>query len=92
MPEAAETAAYYIVSEALANAAKHARATSGAVSVAARDAVLLVEIRDDGRGGADLESGSGLVGLRDRAEALGGSLRVESAPGAGTVIQASLPL
>ena len=92
LPEAAETAVYYIVSEALANAAKHARATSGAVSVASADAVLFVEIRDDGRGGADLESGSGLVGLRDRAEALGGSLTVESAPGAGTVVRASLPL
>jgi signal transduction histidine kinase len=92
LPEAAETAAYYIVSEALANAAKHAQATSGAVSVAAGGAVLLVEIRDDGCGGADLESGSGLVGLRDRAEALGGSLTVESPPGAGTVVRASLPL
>jgi PAS domain S-box-containing protein len=92
LPEAAETAAYYIVSEALANAAKHAEATGGAVSVAAENGVLVVEIRDDGRGGAELDAGSGLVGLRDRAEALGGSLTVESPPGDGTVVRAGLPL
>jgi signal transduction histidine kinase len=54
--------------------------------------MLVVEIRDDGRGGAALDAGSGLVGLRDRAEALGGALSVESPPGGGTVVRAGLPL
>ena len=91
LSEPIETAAYYIVSEALANAAKHAEARSGAVTARRDGDGLLVEIRDDGRGGADLE-GSGIVGLRDRAEALGGSLTVESPPGGGTVVRAYLPL
>ena len=92
LPEPVETAAYYIVSEALANAAKHADATSGAVAVVRDGEILVVEIRDDGRGGAELNGGSGIVGLRDRAEALGGSLAVESAPGEGTVVRAQLPI
>jgi signal transduction histidine kinase len=92
LPEPVETAAYYIVSEALANAAKHADPQTGAIVVRRDDGVLAVEIRDDGRGGADLTGASGIVGLRDRAEALGGSLSVDSPPGEGTVIRAQLPL
>jgi signal transduction histidine kinase len=92
LPEPLETATYYFVSEALANAAKHAEARRGSVAVRRDDGIVVVEIRDDGRGGADLGSGSGLVGLRDRAEALGGSLTVDSPRGGGTVVRAQLPL
>jgi PAS domain S-box-containing protein len=92
LPETLETAAYYIVSEALANAAKHAEAERGTVSVRSHDGVVSIEIHDNGRGGASLAGGSGIVGLRDRAEALGGSLTVESPPGGGTTVLARLPL
>ena len=92
LPEPVETAAYYTVAEALTNAAKHARATTAHVEVAERDGALDVRIRDDGRGGADFSDGSGLVGLKDRAEALGGHLRLHSPPGAGTTIEIELPL
>jgi signal transduction histidine kinase len=92
LPERIETAAYYIVSEALANSAKHADAQRGRVFVRREDGAVTVEVRDDGRGGADLAGGSGLVGLRDRAEALGGALELESAPDLGTTIRARLPL
>jgi signal transduction histidine kinase len=92
LPEPAEIAAYYAVSEALTNIAKHAHATAADVQVAAGDGVLHVRVRDDGRGGADITGGSGLVGLRDRAEALGGRLLLHSPPGAGTSVQVSLPL
>jgi signal transduction histidine kinase len=92
LAEAVETAAYYTVAEALTNAAKHARATSAEVEVAEGGGVLHVRIRDDGRGGADFSDGSGLVGLKDRAEALGGRLRLNSPPGAGTTLEIELPL
>ena len=92
LPEPLEVAAYYVASEALANAAKHARASRVEVSLALRDGVLLLSIRDDGVGGADPARGSGLEGLRDRVEALGGSVRVVSQPGVGTNITAELPL
>ena len=91
-PEPLEVAAYYVASEALANAAKHARASRIEVSLALRDGLLLVSIRDDGVGGADPAGGSGLVGLTDRVEALGGSIRVVSKPEVGTNITAELPL
>ena len=84
--------AYYVVSEALANAAKHAEASAVAVEVEAVDGALLVSVRDDGVGGAEVGHGSGLVGLRDRVEALGGRISVESPPGAGTSVRAELPL
>jgi signal transduction histidine kinase len=90
--ERVEVAAYYVVSEALANAAKHAAASAVDVAVGRRDGWLTVSIRDDGRGGADASKGSGLVGLSDRVEALGGTLAIASAVGAGTAIEVELPL
>jgi signal transduction histidine kinase len=92
LPEPVEIAAYYTVAEALANVAKHAHATVVDVQVAAMDGVLQVRVRDDGRGGADFSEGSGLVGLRDRAEALCGHLRLASPPGEGTTLEITLPL
>ena len=92
MPEQVEVAAYYVVSEALANTAKHAHATKVNVEVEQRDGVLRVVVRDDGRGGADPAYGSGLQGLQDRAEAVGGRILVVSPPGAGTSVQVELPV
>ena len=91
-PEPVETAAYYVASEALANAMKHAQASHVEMSLATRDGSLLLSIRDDGVGGADPARGSGLAGLTDRVEALGGSIRLHSAAGAGTHITVDLPL
>ena len=87
-----ETAAYYTVSEALANVAKHAEACSAAVRVECRGDQIVVEIADDGDGGADADRGSGLRGLRDRVETLDGELVVDSPPGRGTVVRAALPV
>jgi signal transduction histidine kinase len=92
LPEQAEIAAYYVVSEALTNIAKHAHASAADVQVAAGDGVLQVRVRDDGRGGADFGHGSGLVGLKDRVEALGGHLALHSPPGEGTTLQVQLPV
>jgi signal transduction histidine kinase len=92
LPASIEVAAYYVMSEALANAAKHAQASRIDISVTPRDGRLMLSIRDDGIGGADRSRGSGLVGLTDRVEALGGSISVESPPGAGTRIASELPL
>jgi signal transduction histidine kinase len=92
LPAPIEVAAYYVMSEALANAAKHAQASRIDISVTPRDGRLMLSIRDDGIGGADRSRGSGLVGLTDRVEALGGSISIESPPGAGTRITAELPL
>jgi signal transduction histidine kinase len=92
LPGPIEVAAYFVVSEALANAAKHARASRAEVSIAQRNRSLLLSIRDDGIGGADPARGSGLLGLADRVEALGGSIHVHSLPGDGTHITAELPL
>jgi signal transduction histidine kinase len=91
-PEAIEIAAYYVASEALANAMKHAQASCIEISLVPRDGNLLLSIRDDGVGGADPAGGSGLAGLTDRVEALGGSIRFHSTAGAGTYIAAHLPL
>jgi PAS domain S-box-containing protein len=91
LPAAVEAAAYYVVAEALANAAKHSRATHVTVRVAADGSCTRVEVADDGVGGADASGGSGLRGLADRVAALGGTLAVESPPGAGTTIAAALP-
>jgi signal transduction histidine kinase len=92
LPDQVEIAAYYTVAEALANIAKHAHAAVVDIQVAATDGVLHVHVRDDGRGGADFSDGSGLVGLRDRAEALGGHLSLDSPPGEGTALEIALPL
>ena len=92
LPEPIEVAAYYVVAETLTNAAKHARASRVHVEADAGGDVLLVRVRDDGRGGADLAHGSGLVGIRDRVEALSGRISVRSAPGTGTCVQVELPL
>ncbi|GAA5114802.1 AAA family ATPase [Pseudonocardia adelaidensis] len=92
LPEQVEIAAYYVVAEALTNTAKHAHASVVIVAAEADDAVLRVCVRDDGRGGADLGGGSGLVGLKDRVEALGGRLSLQTAPRTGTTVQAELPL
>jgi len=92
LPERIEVAAYFVVSEALANAAKHARSSRVTVAVAQAGDVLRVRVEDDGVGGADLGRGSGIVGLKDRVEALGGRLTLRSEPGAGTSITVDLPL
>jgi signal transduction histidine kinase len=92
LPEPVEIAAYYTIAEALTNAAKHACATAAQIEVTARDRVLHVRVRDDGRGGADFSHGSGLVGLKDRAEALGGHLELYSPPRVGTTLEITLPL
>jgi signal transduction histidine kinase len=96
LPEPIEIAVYYLVAEALTNAAKHAHASivHVQIDIAHGDTgeVLRVCVHDDGRGGAQVGGGSGLVGLKDRAEALGGWLRVQSASGAGTTVRAELPL
>jgi PAS domain S-box-containing protein len=91
LPEPVEAAAYYVVSEALANVTKYAEASSVAVSIARVNGRALVEIADDGVGGADPSRGSGLRGLVDRVEALDGRLVVDSEPGAGTRIRAEIP-
>jgi signal transduction histidine kinase len=88
--EQAESAAYFVVAEALTNVARHSGASQAAVSVVREDGVLVVEVRDDGAGGAE-PSGSGLAGLRDRVGALGGSLVVDSPPGGPTMITAVIP-
>jgi signal transduction histidine kinase len=92
MPDDIRLAAYFIVSESLTNARKYAAATAVEVRVAPVADVLLIEIGDDGAGGADPASGTGLRGLADRIDALGGGLTVDSPPGAGTRITARLPL
>ncbi|WP_171906833.1 GAF domain-containing protein [Jiangella alba] len=91
-PPPVEVAAYYIVSEALTNVTKHAQAKYAEVAVEERDDTLRLSVRDDGIGGAEQHRWSGLVGLRDRVEALGGSIDVLSPSGQGTVIRASLPV
>ena len=91
LPERVEVAAYYVVSEALTNAAKHANASTVRVDVEAVDGVVRLSVSDDGVGGADPARGSGLVGLRDRVEAVGGTLIVRSRSGVGTSLVAELP-
>jgi signal transduction histidine kinase/ketosteroid isomerase-like protein len=92
LPEPTELAAYYVVAEALTNTVKHANATVIDVQAAAGEGVLRLGVRDDGRGGADITGGSGLIGLTDRVEALGGRLTLDSPPGGGTDLQVVLPL
>ena len=92
LPAQVEVAAYFVISEALANTAKHAHAARARVRVELNDNVLKVQISDDGVGGADPSGGSGLIGLTDRVEALGGRLDVSSHPGEGTQVKADLPI
>ena len=87
-PPAIESAAYYVVAEALTNVVKYSGASYATIRVRRRDDVLVVEIADDGQGGASASAGSGLGGLKDRVEALDGRFSVESTPGAGTRIRA----
>jgi signal transduction histidine kinase len=91
LPEGVEVAAYYVVSESLANIGKHARADSARIDLTCVDGILVVEVADDGVGGADTERGTGLRGLADRVEALGGRLRVWTPRGGGTRVRAELP-
>jgi len=85
-------AAYYVLAEALTNTAKHAQASEVRVSCEVDGATLCLRIRDDGVGGADLGRGSGLIGLKDRVEAVGGQLDVVSIAGHGTSLSATIPL
>jgi signal transduction histidine kinase len=92
LPERVEVAAYYVVSEMLTNAAKHAHASHVRVDVEATNGVLRVGVSDDGAGGADPARGSGLVGLKDRVESLGGAISVQSPLGEGTSLDVELPI
>jgi signal transduction histidine kinase len=92
LPAPLEAAGYFIVAEALTNVVKHAHANRARITAVVEGGVLWLEVRDDGIGGAANSGSSGLLGLRDRASALGGELRVESPPGEGTVVAAVLPI
>jgi signal transduction histidine kinase len=92
LPPQVEAAAYYVVSEALANVTKYAQASAVEVKVQQRNGVAVVEVADDGVGGADPLRGSGLSGLADRVASLSGKLHIESRPGAGTRVRAEIPL
>jgi signal transduction histidine kinase len=91
-PPGIEATAYFVVSEALTNAAKHSGADRVEVSARSASGLLRIEVRDDGVGGADLDAGTGLLGLHDRVAALDGQLQVASPPGEGTAVLAKLPL
>jgi signal transduction histidine kinase len=91
LPERVELAAYFVACEALANVGKYAQASTASVQVSRRNGKAVVEISDDGVGGADESAGTGLQGLADRVAALEGSLRILSPPGVGTVVTAELP-
>ncbi len=91
LPERVESAAYFVVSEALTNVAKYAQATHASINVARNNGHVLVEVSDDGVGGADPATGTGLRGLLDRVAALGGKLEVDSPPGEGTTVKATIP-
>jgi signal transduction histidine kinase len=90
--EPAEVAAYYVVAESLTNATRHAEASSVDIDVTTKESELTLSIRDDGVGGADSSKGSGLIGLIDRVEALGGDLRIQSPPGGGTALRVTIPI
>ena len=91
LPAALESAAYFVVAEALANIAKHSKASRADVRVRRLDGRVVVEVADDGRGGARVGAGSGLLGLEDRVRALDGTLRIASPDGGPTVLVAELP-
>src|SRR5204862_2149055 len=92
LPAVIEAAIYYVVAETLTNAAKHAGASEAQIELSTTDDTVTIEIRDNGGGGANLADGSGIRGLADRVEALGGRLELQSPVGAGTVVKAELPL
>jgi signal transduction histidine kinase len=92
LPDSIDVAVYYVVAEALTNAAKHAAASLVNVRVDTHDETLRLLIRDDGIGGADSRKGSGLIGLQDRVEALGGHMEITSPPGSGTSVHINIPL
>jgi signal transduction histidine kinase len=92
LPEQVEVAVYYVASEAITNAAKHARASLVHIDLEVQDSVLRLAVQDDGTGGADPDHGSGLVGLRDRVEAIGGDLELTSPPGEGTSLRVTIPV
>jgi signal transduction histidine kinase len=92
LPDAVEVGAYYVVAEALTNAGKHARASGVEVCAHATGSNLRLVIRDDGIGGAAAGKGSGLTGLVDRVEALGGKMRIQSQPGSGTSLLVNIPI
>jgi signal transduction histidine kinase len=91
LAEPIEVASYYVVAESLANVARYARASAATIDVSRLDRYVSVEVTDNGVGGADSERGSGLRGLADRVEALGGRLRVWSPVGGGTRVKAEIP-
>jgi signal transduction histidine kinase len=90
--EPVEVAAYYVASEALTNTAKHADASRVELTARRREGWLELSVRDDGRGGADASSGSGLTGLVDRVEAIGGTMRIDSTESLGTAVHVMLPI
>ncbi|MFJ4467948.1 DUF4118 domain-containing protein [Streptomyces sp. NPDC089424] len=92
LPKQVQVSGYYVISEALTNVVKHSRATAVTVTVAEDETVLHLAVRDDGVGGADFDGGTGLVGLKDRVEALGGRMSVDSPRSAGTTLRVELPL
>jgi signal transduction histidine kinase len=92
LPQAVEAAAYYVVAEAITNAAKYANASHVTINVSQSNGMAVVRVADDGVGGADPARGSGLHGLADRVEALSGRLQVDSPPNRGTRIKAEIPL
>jgi Histidine kinase/Histidine kinase-, DNA gyrase B-, and HSP90-like ATPase len=91
LPERAELAAYFVVSEALTNIAKHASALNASVALTERDGLLEITVKDDGVGGADLDRGTGVRGLADRVAAIDGRLEIDSKPGHGTIVRARIP-
>jgi signal transduction histidine kinase len=92
LPGPCEATAYYVAAEAFTNAAKHAEASAVDILIERADGTLTVQVRDDGIGGADTSRGSGLIGLRDRVEAVGGTMTLDSPAGAGTVLTVLLPV
>jgi signal transduction histidine kinase len=90
-PESVESAAYFVIAEALANVAKHSGATRARVSVRLAGAALVLEVRDDGAGGADPSGGTGLQGLADRVAVHDGTLRLSSPPGGPTILRVEMP-
>jgi signal transduction histidine kinase len=92
LPDPVEVAAYYVVAEALTNTAKYARASAVKVRVETQGANLIVSVDDDGIGGADPRKGSGLIGLKDRVEVLGGDMHIASFAGSGTSLRITIPV